>query len=110
MIRKRMPSRSGDFLVDQTVPMTFPRNIVSSFGFRVSSSARPRVSLTRNSKPETRNFLDLREYLRRVRHVASCGRNNRASVDVDLLALLDCPAHIVLADKIYGRAAVCTAR
>src|SRR5207248_659241 len=25
--RKRTPSRSGDFFVDQTVPMTLPRNI-----------------------------------------------------------------------------------
>src|SRR5580765_3532900 len=31
-IRKRTPSRSGVFLVDQTVPMTLPRNIQNRLG------------------------------------------------------------------------------
>src|SRR5688572_3418468 len=53
---------------------------------------------------------NLREHLRRVRHVTSCGGNNCPSINVDLLALLNRPAHVVLTNEIYSRAAVCTAR
>src|SRR5229473_784578 len=70
--KKRTPSRSGVFLVDQTVPMTLPRNMsVSNLG----------------------------EHFRRVADVAGRGCDNRARANVDLLAFLNRAAHVVLADE-----------
>src|SRR5882724_8084948 len=77
--RKRTPSRSGVFLVDQTVPMTLPKNILVS---------------------------NLSEYFRRVADVARRGRNNRARANVHLLAFLNRAAHVVFADKFRSRASV----
>src|ERR687884_2070455 len=48
----------------------------------------------------------LREDLRGLAHVARGGGDDGARVDVDLLALLDGAAHVVLADEVDGALAV----
>src|SRR6266852_2421094 len=97
--RNRTPSRSGVFLVDQTVPMTLPKNM--SFRFQVSGLKFSRFQL------ETLNLkLSFREYFRRVADVARRGGNNRARANVNLLAFLNRAAHVVLANKLRSLASV----
>src|SRR5713226_2337284 len=49
--RKRTPSRSGVFFVDQTVPMTFPRNIKTVLGSLYFVFCE---KLKRNEEPSTK--------------------------------------------------------
>src|SRR2546423_14813709 len=81
-IRNRTPSRSGDFFVDQTVPTTLARNIGSV------------------------QFSDFGKDFGRFAKVARRGGDDRARVDVNLLALLDGAAHVVFGDELDGLTSV----
>src|SRR6476619_7244532 len=74
-MRNRTPSRFGVFLVDQTVPTTWPRNILSSS----------------------------REDLALLAELARRGRDDRLGAHRDLAAIADCHANVVLADELGGR-------
>src|SRR5205085_8986306 len=102
-IKNLTPSRSGVFFVDQTVPTTFPRNIrVWSLESGVWSPSH--VLDSGLQTPDSR--LCLREDLRGLAHVAGGGGDDGARVRVNLLALLDGAAHVVLADEVHGLATV----
>src|SRR5947209_8566291 len=107
--KNRTPSRSGDFFVDQTVPTTLPKNISS--GFRVPGSELQRSELSHNSERETRNSeLDFSEHFRWLAQVACRGGDDRARVDVNLLALLDGATHVVFGDELNRFVPVCRCR
>src|ERR1043165_6381869 len=102
-IKKRTPSRSGVFFVDQTVPTTLPRNIrVWSLESGVWSPSH--VLDSRPQTPDSR--LCFSKHFRGLAHVARGGGDDGARVRVNLLALLDGAAHVVLADEVHGLVAV----
>src|SRR6185437_5474648 len=86
-MRNLTPSRSGVFLVDQTVPTTLPKNI--------SDPRRPRKSR-----------LNFREDLCRLTYITRRRRDDRPRADIDLLALLNSAPHVVFADKLNRLCAV----
>src|SRR4029077_10279509 len=100
-----MPSRSGVFLVDQTVPTTFPRNI--SFKFQVPSF-KFKAKGVLNLKLETWNLkLAFSEDLRRFAYVAGCRSDNGLRVDIDLLAFLNGASDVVFTHEVDCPVAVC---
>src|SRR6266496_4900279 len=74
-IRKRTPSRSGVFLVDQTVPMTLPKNI---------------------------KLLRFSEHFGRITKVTRRRSDNCARSNVNLFALLNGAFHVIFAHELCG--------
>src|SRR5690349_5217968 len=90
-MRNLTPSRSGVFLVDQTVPTTFPKNI-----FAILHRCRGGPPWPPLQRPK----LDLREHLSGLAYITRRRCDDRARTDVDLFTLLNRAPHVVLADKL----------
>src|ERR1043165_9854538 len=93
-IKNLTPSRSGVFFVDQTVPTTLARNIKA-----VSTDYTEIIYVICGS--------NLGKYFRRFANITRCGGDDRSSVDVDLLALLNRASHVVFTNKIDSLRTIC---
>src|SRR5437868_11474542 len=85
--KKRTPSRSGVFFVDQTVPMTLPRNIKSYFVLGTLSFEKTlQDGLSTKYEIQSSSFC---EHLCRVADIARRRRDDRLWSNVNLFAFLN---------------------
>src|SRR6266542_2948234 len=100
-----MPSRSGVFFVDQTVPTTFPRNIRNqSWAFGLWSNLplkyRPSGrSKTQDLSPKT--VLSHSKDLSGLADITRGGCDNGLCIDVDLFTLLNRAFDVVFTNEVH---------